>query len=208
MDSPYLPPPPPPPSSSSSFPFKTPTLGGRTNSLSLSPPRCLFLTDPTPPLKKSTHEKERTFPSFPPSTRPSTLPARLFPPLGGGRGGGRTRGAEGNFAGERGRSNCSRRKDFEVHREGERGRGRRGGDEKSEKFSTRFLGFRAEVARLKRCAKEKKRELGGGGGGGVNFLPRFLAPASKNLAWLDFIFARSRSYGIPPTPRFPSPRLK
>lgn len=93
--------------------------------------------------------------------------------------------------------------------EGERGRGRRGGDEKSEKFSTRFLGFRAEVARLKRCAKEKKRELGGGGGGGgVNFLPRFLAPASKNLAWLDFIFARSRSYGIPPTPRFPSPRLK
>lgn len=37
-----------------------------------------------------------------------------------------------------------------------RGEGRRGGDEKSEKFSTRFLGFRAEVG-SKRCARKETR---------------------------------------------------
>lgn len=40
--------------------------------------------------------------------------------------------------------------------EREGGEGRRGGDEKSEKFSTRFLGFRAEVG-SKRCARKETR---------------------------------------------------
>lgn len=120
MDSPYLPP--------SSFPFKAPTLGG---GLTLS----TALAFPTDAVKEKYPRKRKNFSLL------SLLLCRSFSATAtaavGMEGVG---GGQGNFARWKGRLNCSRQKDFEVHR------GQRGG-EKSEKFPTVSLARSRESAR-------------------------------------------------------------